>query len=155
MLKRLTVAALIAASIIVLAPTAQAKEGRWRGPCEGWWMGENLTPAIWNEDPARGEQMMMRLIVCTFAVWAPGESAYALAIADRESSFYPWAANPSGCLGLFQHQVAYWSGRVQAYLWKGWWGPNVEWPVSPYDPRANAIAAARMVHDSGWGPWGG
>jgi hypothetical protein len=73
--------------------------------------------------------------------------------ADRESNFYPWSANPSGCLGLFQHQVAYWPGRVQAYLWKGWWAPKVKWPVSPYDPRANAIVAARMVAAGGWGPW--
>jgi hypothetical protein len=153
-MKRFLIVAILALSLIGATSTsAQAKEGRWRGPCSNWFVGEYLTPAIWAANPARGERMMMRLIVCVFAVWAPGESAYALAIADRESSFYPWAANPSGCLGLFQHQVTYWPGRVQAYLWKGWWAPKVKWPVSPFDPRANAVAAARMVAAGGWGPW--
>jgi hypothetical protein len=134
--------------------SAQAKEGRWRGPCEGWFVGEYLTPAIWAKDPTRGERMMMRLIVCVFAVWAPGESAYALAIADRESSFYPFAWNESSdCRGLFQMMGRYWNSRVDAYLWRGWWAPKAKWPVSAFDPRANAITAARMVAAGGWGPW--
>jgi hypothetical protein len=115
-------------------------------------LGENLTPELWNSDPARGEQMMMRLIVCVFAVFAPGQSAYALAIADRESGFYPWAKNPySSASGVFQHLASYWPGRA-ASLNRGWFGKGA-WPASVFDPRANAIAAAIMVRNSGWGAW--
>jgi hypothetical protein len=114
-------------------------------------MGENLTPAIWNDNPERGALMMQRLIVCVFAVWAPGESAYALAIADRESNFYAWAWNTSSdCRGLFQHMGRYWASRAETYLFRGWFG---KWPVSAFDPRANAIVTARMVAAGGWGPW--
>jgi hypothetical protein len=103
--------------------------------------------------------MMMRLIVCVFAVWAPGESAYALAIADRESNFYAWAANPSGCKGLYQHQQDYWPGRA-AVVNHQLFAPWMKWPDSEhedrliYDPRLNAIAAAIMVRNCGcWTPW--
>jgi len=126
-------------------------EGRWIGPCEGWWLGENLTQAAWNEDPARGATMMQRLIVCVFAVLAPGQSAYALAIADRESSFWPWAYNPSGASGLFQHIASYWPAR-STLLNRGWFGKGA-WPASVFDPRANAMVTAIMVRDGGWGPW--
>lgn len=131
----------------------QAKpEGRWRGPCEGWWLGENLSPADWNRDPARGTLMMRRLVTCVFAEYAPGNSVTALAIADRESGFYPWAKNPySSASGLFQHLGSYWPGRASAYL-ERWMFAG--WPVSVFDPRANAIAAAKMVAASGWGAWG-
>jgi hypothetical protein len=96
--------------------------------------------------------MMQRLIVCIFGVYAPGESIMALYVADRESSLYPWAKNPSSSAsGLFQHLATYWSGRAAAYLkpWQfaPWYDPSV------FDPRANAICAAKMVAQSGWGPW--
>jgi hypothetical protein len=128
--------------------------GRWIGPCEGWWLGENLTPELWHHDPERGETMMMRLIVCVFAVFAPGQSAYALAIADRESSFYPWAKNPySSASGIMQHLATYWPGRAAAYLHRGWFGKGA-WPASVWDPRAQAIVTARMVGPEGdWSPW--
>lgn len=139
------------------APTPHV-EGRWRGPCSDWWLGENLTPAMWNANPTRGARMMQRLIVCVFGVFAPGESLTALYIADRESGYYPWAANPSGCEGLFQHQVAYWPGRAATISHK-LFAPWLKWPDANdpgrliYDPRANAIAAAKMVASSGWGAW--
>lgn len=139
----------------VLTTTYQAQpktEGRWRGPCSDWWLGENLTPEMWAQDLERGREMIQRLIVCVFGVFAPGESVTALIIADRESSFYPWAANSSGALGLFQHMVGYWPGRAETYLFRGWFAPWM-WPISPFDPRANAIVTARMVAESGWGPW--
>src|SRR4249920_2015442 len=125
-------------------------EGRWRGPCEGWWLGENLTPARWNANPGRGELMMRRLITCVFTEYAPGNSVTALMVADRESSFYPWAVNSSsGCAGLFPHIT--WTGRANAFLDR-WMFPG--WPVTACDPRANASVAAKMVAGGGWGPWG-
>jgi hypothetical protein len=96
--------------------------------------------------------MMQRLIVCVFAVFAPGQSAYALAIADRESSFYPYAKNPaSSASGLFQHLATYWPSR-STLLNRGWFGKGA-WPASVFDPRANAIVTAIMVRNGGWGPW--
>ncbi len=151
-MKRLLTIGVLTVVLVSIASPAQAKEGRWIGPCQGWYLGENLTPAIWNQDPARATRMMQRLIGCVFTEFAPGNSGIALYVADRESSFYPWAANPSGCEGLFQHQIRYWPGRAAAYLKRGWFGKG-SWPASVYDPRANAIAAAKMVAASGWGPW--
>lgn len=135
-------------------PEPEAKpEGRWIGVCSGWRLGENLTPDMWNADPSRGELMMQRLIGCVFTNFAPGNSGIALYVANRESSFYPWAKNPSSSAsGLFQHLASYWPGRAAAYLERGWFGKGA-WPASVFDPRANAIAAAKMVAASGWGPW--
>jgi hypothetical protein len=133
-----------------------AATGRWRGFfCQGWRLGENLTQAIWRRDPERGKRMMQRLIACVFARLAPGQSVTALMIADRESSFWPWAQNPGSlkCSGLFQHILEAWPGRRAAYVWKGWFGRGVR-PVSVFDPRANAIATAEMVGPEGdWSDW--
>lgn len=126
-------------------------EGRWRGPCEGWWLGENLTLKTFNANPARGITMMQRLIVCVFAIWAPGQSTYALVIADRESGFSPYAYNPSGASGLFQHMIGYWPARAAA-IPKKLFAPGAQ-PLSPFDPRANAIATAMAVAANGWGAW--
>jgi len=97
--------------------------------------------------------MMQRLVVCVFGTFAPGESVMALYVADRESHFYPWALNSSsGASGLFQHLASYWPGRAAAYLQRAWFGKGA-WPASAFDPRAAAIVTAKMVAQSGWGPW--
>ncbi len=115
-------------------------------------MGEYLTPAKWQANPDRGAQMMKRLIVCEFGINAPGQSIYALYVADRESNFYPWAQNPSSlCSGIFQHQLSAWPFRAEVYL-KRW--EYSRWPVAWSDPRANIEVAAKMVGPQGnWGPW--
>lgn len=139
---------------------ANERTGRWRGPCSTWEYGENLTsPAIFNADLERSHRMMVRLIVCVFDRWAPGNAATALYVAHREAGVHllPWAYNAtSGCMGLFQHSE--WAGR-RWLLWPGWFRKPIG-KVSWSDPRANAIMAARMVAgvgawDEGWGPWGG
>jgi hypothetical protein len=96
--------------------------------------------------------MMRRLIGCVFTTFAPGNSGIALYVADRESSFYPWALNPSsGTAGLFQHIT--WTGRALAYLQRGWFGKGA-WLPTAFDPRANAIVSAKIVHECGcWTPW--
>lgn len=136
--------------------------GRWRGLCSTWLYGERLTPARWASNVARGIRMIKRLIGCVFDHFAPGNGTYALAIAQRESGFYPWAQNVySLCSGLFQHILSAWPSRAASYLPRSQWGPGVLWPDSEhttrlvFDPRANAMAAAKMVAGSGWGPWGG
>jgi len=126
---------------------------RWIGPCQGWRLGENLTPATFDADPARGALMTQRLISCVFTLLAPGQSVMALMVADRESHYRPWALNPSsGASGLFQHIASYWPGRA-AVLNRGWFGKGT-WPLSPFDARANAMATAMMVGPGGdWSPW--
>lgn len=126
---------------------------RWEGPCSSWKYGEFQTPATWAADPAKGVRQTRRLITCVFEHWAPGNVSKALYVADRESSDYPWAQNPSSlCSGLFQHVLSAWPGRVRFFLWRGWF-PHAHWPVSVFDPRANSIVAAKMVAAGGWAPW--
>ncbi len=131
-------------------PKPHHSEGRWRGPCSDWWVGENLTPEIWNTNPDRGIRMMQRLVVCIFGTYAPGESLTALYVVDRESGFYPWAQNPSsGAAGLMQHIT--WTGRAAYFLKKWMFRPGYH--PSAFDPRANLIVGAKMVASGGWGPW--
>jgi hypothetical protein len=152
-MKKLLVAAFVAACIA--APTtAQAKPdlGRWRGPCSTWQYGEYLTPASWNANPAKAHRQITRLVTCVFDKYAPGNTATALYVMNRESGGYPWALNSSsGCAGLFQHIT--WTGRASSYLHRWQFGPNA-WLPTAFDPRANALVAAAMVRDGGWGPWG-
>lgn len=137
--------------------------GRWRGPCSTWEYGEKMTPAIWAHDPARGARMIRRLVTCVFDQYAPGQAGTAISIASRESGLYPWAQNTSSlCSGLFQHILSAWPSRAASYLPHWAWAPHTPWPDSHnetrlvFDPRANAIAAAKMVGPYGdWSPWGG
>jgi hypothetical protein len=92
-----------------------------------------------------GTWQIRQLIRCAAQRWTvPGGVAMALAIADRESHFEPHAYNPSGCAGIYQHQLRYWPGRAAAYGFRGW---------SAFNARANIMVTMRMVHLSGWGPW--
>lgn len=135
---------------------AKPKVGRWKGQCSGWQMGEFLTsPQLFNAAPVASRLKMLRLITCVFDWLAPGNSSTARYVAERESGLLPWAYNSSsGCMGLFQHIE--WEGRMGA-LRQRWFtrsvNPNVDGHVGWWDPRANAIIAARMVAASGWGAW--
>lgn len=155
-MKRFLTAVAVAAALTAGLPgMAQAQKGdRWKGPCEGWQYGEYVTsPAEFNADVAQHKRQVRRLVVCVFDHFAPGNASHALYIMERESSGYPWADNPSShCRGLFQHLPDAWAGRAATYLWRGWFRKD---PVSWSDPRANAIVAARMVAEHGWGAWGG
>lgn len=166
-MKRILTLAVSAALVLgVTAGPAQAKteadRGRWRGACSTWEYGEHLTPALWAANPQRGARQVTRLVACVFDRFAPGQTSHALYIASRESGLYPWAQNTSSlCSGLFQHILSAWPSRAASYLPRSAWAPGVLWPDSEhntrlvFDPRANAIAAAKMVAGGGWGPWGG
>lgn len=155
-MKRILTVTLIVGFCLSITSTAEAKPnlGRWRGPCSTWQYGERqTTPAIWNSHPERSHRQMVRLVTCVFDKYAPGNAGTAVAIMERESHGYPWALNSSsGCAGLFQHIT--WDGRATYYLEPWMFAPNV-WVPSAFDPRANAIVAAKMVADHGWGAWGG
>lgn len=157
-MRRVLVAALIAASITAVSTPAHAapREDRWHGACSTWREGETLTPADWSGSEHRravAVARIERLIVCEFGKWAPGQSGVALYIADRESSFYPWSVNTSsGCSGIFQHIASAWPARASSYLER--WEYADPTP-SVFDARANIEVAAKMVASGGWGPWGG
>jgi hypothetical protein len=98
------------------------------------------------------------VIRCAFIHYGiPGEIPMALYVAERESSFYPWAINHNieyihDCLGLFQHMRYLWPARFTGYMRPGWFPAH--WPtVSAFNPRAAALVTARMVKSGGWGPW--
>lgn len=76
----------------------------------------------------------------------------ALYVAGRESGFRPRAFNPSGCAGVYQHQLSYWDARVRAYsgLLERFKVRNTAW----WNPRANILVAMGMVRDHGWSAWG-
>lgn len=157
----ISVVVLTAALATVADPTATALAyqpkghyDRWHGPCSTWQYGERLlTPGAYFANVARAQRQLHRLVVCVFDRFAPGNAEKALAIAERESGFYPWADNPtSHCRGFFQHLPGAWAGRALDKLWRGWFK---HWPARWWDPRANTIVAARMVAEGGWGPWGG
>lgn len=129
-----------------------------RGPCSGWFarvvpdMDHDGVPAT-TTDRALVNHRMERLILCATRLWpVPGGYLEALRIAHRESGdpwIWPWAYNPSGCAGTYQHMLRYWAGRVA-----DWWNDAWLWTTpSAFNPRANVIVTMRMVHAHGWGPW--
>lgn len=97
-------------------------------------------------DSRIGEFWVRPLIACEAHVWrVPGGAAKALAVARCESRFLVQAMNPtgcggSGCSGLFQQSLRYWSGRAAEYGFAG---------VPPTDVRANVVVSMRMAAEKG------
>jgi hypothetical protein len=125
----------------------------WLGPCSEPWH-RKIRPAMGVERVTRRVDALIRCAVDEWSV--PGGASYAIAIADRESSRWPWAVNEaSGCLGTYQHIGSAWAGRAREYLEHAWfpWA----WPVGALNARANVLVSIRMAHDPaiGWAPWGG
>ena len=140
-MKRIIAALLIAAGLLIHTTPASA-EGQ--GPCTGWF--SNVRPSMPNSKIVEHTKAM---IECAIRRFGPVSESTAFYVADRESSFYPWALNPSGCAGVYQHQLDYWGGRLAA-----WWNPRWFWrQPSAFNLRANVIVTMRMVRASGWGPW--
>jgi hypothetical protein len=81
------------------------------------------------------------IILAAFAPLGGGAQQWALRIAKCESGYNPNAVNrSSGASGLFQFLPSTWA----ALPWHG---------SSPFDPVANAQAAAYYYQHSGPGPW--
>ncbi len=136
----------VAVGISMLTVTPAHAEGR--GPCSGWF--STVRPAM---GQAEVERRVRLLIACAERKWpTPGGLATALYIADRESSFWPWAQNPSSlCSGIYQDVLSSWPGRVAQ-----WWEPEWFWRTpSVFNARANVIVNIRMMSVVGLGPWGG
>lgn len=122
-----------------------------RGPCdEERWM--RISPQDWSERKIRG------LIRCAVRRWpVPGGAAKAIAVAECESSLWPWAVGGDN-YGLYQHKDDYWPGRVDRYLRERWFNRR-QWERlqstirGAFIARANVLVAVRMAHASGWGAW--
>jgi len=84
---------------------------------------------------------MQDLIRQAFAPLGSGAQAWALRIAMCESQYNPYAVNrSSGASGLFQFLASTWAGTPQH-------------ASSPFDPAANAQAAAWLYQRYGAGQW--
>jgi hypothetical protein len=148
MLRYFIIAFVIAVSLFIPGRAKAAS-----GPC---------SDPVYNVKPSMGTakvQHKVRLLIgCAVDRWpVDGGLPKALAVADCESSFWPWA-NANGNYGVFQQRGAYWVDRVGSYLHRDWW-TSTQWkrlhtvPAGPYLARANVILSIRMAHNGGWGPW--
>jgi hypothetical protein len=147
--------------IHIQTPSASPHDtSKWRGGCDERINGEYDNGAT----PLGVVHFHVRhLIRCIFAIVSPSDTAKALVVADRESGFTPSAYNPSGCAGIFQHQIAYWTDRtlmlprrwLAPYLWTRWSYNGGRSTVSPFSAYANVWITSFMVRGGGWGPWGG
>lgn len=113
----------------------------------------------WRQDECRFQSLMrptwtpleeQLAAECAIHKW-PVYGGYQLfyAVADCESGWNRLASNAGRYVGLFQHAAAYWQGRVAAAQ------PDWGKALSPrwQNSRTQIVVTARMVHDSGWGPW--
>lgn len=156
-MKRLLIAALIAAT--ALTTTTMPAGATGRGPCS-----EDRYEVTVQMSREMRVSRMQALIRCVFNVMDIGAQVpTAFAIAERESSYWPWARNPNsdsachpwgtnpyGSCGLFQHLARYWPARAHSYL--------PDWAFKNPHPgirqaRANVWVTARMVKASGWCHW--
>ncbi len=143
--------ALFLTTLLIIIPAAQAGAATTGAVAEsGSRAGEGYrsVPAkVCPVDWRKGTWHVKQLIRCAaFRYRVPGGAATALAVADRESHFFPKAYNSySGASGIFQHLKLYWPGRAHVFGFKGW---------SAFNARANIIVTMRMVKRHGWGAWG-
>jgi hypothetical protein len=88
------------------------------------------------------------LVIALFSrIAGPGQVGMALCVANRESSFNPYARNPySSAAGVFQWVSRSWTSYSYRYGYGG---------ASVFNAYANIAVAAHAVADGGWGPWGG
>jgi len=88
------------------------------------------------------------MVIALFSrIAGPGQVGMALCVANRESSFNPYARNPySSAAGVFQWVSSSWASYSRRYGYAG---------ASVFNAYANIAVAAHAVRDGGWGPWGG
>jgi len=128
-----------------------------RGPCLG--QDYLVRPRMLTD---RVQRIVKRLIRCAVERWpVPGGAPKAIAVAECESSLWPWAIGGDN-LGVYQHKAAYWQGRVRALLRERWFSARqwaridqdaTEHPGAAFVARANVLVAVRMASAGGWGPW--
>jgi len=132
---------LLIAMCLILIPTpvkANQQEMRER-QCRYQWVDKGT----WT---AREEAITARCVVARWSV--PGGLTTFIGTIECESHWYRLAYNPAGYVGLAQHDVESWSGRVRSYA-PPLWGLSPRWQNS----RTMLTITVRMVHSMGWGPW--
>jgi hypothetical protein len=91
--------------------------------------------------PAGNMTAIQQIILDAFASLGAGAQQWALRVAKCESGYNPYAVNrSSGASGLFQFLPSTWAGLP----WRS---------SSPFDPTANAQAAAYLYNRSGPSQW--
>jgi hypothetical protein len=91
--------------------------------------------------PAAANGDIRALILAAWAPLGSGTASWAVRLAQCESGLNPYAVNrSSGAAGLFQFLATTWAGTP----WRG---------QSPFDPNANAQAAAWLYAKYGAGQW--
>ncbi|HJU57525.1 MAG TPA: hypothetical protein VJ774_02190 [Actinomycetota bacterium] len=137
-LRRVLVAALTGASLLVVAPASAAT------PSEA----QEVPLWVCDYDWQEGSWHIKQLIRCAANRWdTPGGPVKAIEVARCESGLRPTEYNPNGYAGLFQHATRYWPGRADAYGM-----PD----RSVFNGRANIIVSVRMARSLGsWSAWVG
>jgi len=103
-----------------------------------------VDPGMWT---AKEERRTARCVVDRWGV--PGGLGSFDRIIGCESGWSRLAYNPSGpYVGLGQHALGSWPGRVAAYS-PPLWNLNPSWRNS----RTMLTITARMAHSMGWGAW--
>jgi soluble lytic murein transglycosylase-like protein len=91
--------------------------------------------------PAGNMGAIQQIILDAFASLGAAAQQWALRVAKCESGYNPYAVNrSSGASGLFQFLPSTWAGLP----WRS---------SSPFDPNANAQAAAYLYNRSGPNQW--
>ena len=87
---------------------------------------------------------------CVEARWPiPGGLEHLKHVIACESGWYRHAYNPAGpYVGLGQHLLSAWDGRVHTYEPK-WWTLRPNWRNS----RTQLVVTVRMAHRYDWGAW--
>jgi hypothetical protein len=95
------------------------------------------------------ERLTARCLVRKWSV--PGGLPQLASVISCESGWWRFARNPSGYVGLGQHDAGAWPSRVRS------WAP-AHWDLNPYwaNSRSNLTVTVRMAHADGhWGQWSG
>jgi hypothetical protein len=136
-MKKLLVAAIVAACIA--APSTASAKPNHRGPCQ--------------------HMTMQQTIVCAENLWpvAAGVGTV-LAIASRESGFYPGAISPTGTyMGIFQigsYHMPAWPNELMSQPWfHRWFDLSYSSPGSLLNGRFSIFLGVRAMHSWGLGPW--
>jgi len=131
-----------------LEAVAAKKANRGFYPCTKPGM-MNIRPKMPRETVVRRVSAIIR---CAEHRWpVEGGVAKALAVAECESSFAPWADDGHGDLGVYQ--ISAWPKRAKKWL-RRWMFPRWQRPFPDWDvARANVLLGIRWAHAKGWGAW--
>ena len=127
-----------------IASAHPAVEG---GPCASW--HTFVRPAMPLEQVVNRTKHTIRCAV-GWVHGVPGGIPMAYCIADRESSFYPWAQSSTGSSGVYQFISSTWASARDTFRWLA-----IHTIPSVFSMRSNVLFFARYAHTYGLSAWGG